>query len=457
MHKLSHQVKFFLCFFLILSAHTPIWGYDFRGRADLFVENLVKENFETVVSNFTPWLAERHTAAELEEIWYKSIGRYGPYQRHSFGEVIEKDTTVSYLYVIEFESAAFVAVAAYNGRGEVMTFILQPPEGKPIVTQPFWIVPDYSTATAPIPQIPPYVDTSAFNEVEFVMQGGTPLPATMTLAMTDEPNPVVLLFHGFGPTDRDETVGPLKPLRDIAWGLASRGIASIRFDCRAYTQPPDTIAGFNLNQYLLDDIVAMLAYIRLEPAIFDTTRIFIAAHGLGGMAAPLAVQRDGGLAGLILLSTPARPFGEMLLETVKNDLAAGDSTGSISREQLDEIASILNRLEKRLLPPDEMILFAPARVWYDLMDHNHVEIAKQMGRPLLVIHSGRDFGTAAADYEIWKKNLAGHQNAMLKKYDDLNHFYQPGLGLAGKDEYLSNTAPVDRRIVEDLAAWIKSK
>lgn len=442
---------------IILSVQVPSRADDFRNRADILVENLVRENFGAVVASFTPWLAGQHPVDELERVWFNTVGRYGPYQEHHFGEVIEKDTTISYLYVIEFEFATFVAVAAYNSRGEVMAFILQPPEGKPIFVQPSWIVPDYVAVEAPVYQIPPYVDTSLFNEVEFVMKGGTPIPATMTVAITDELNPVVLLFHGFGPTDRDETVGSLKPLRDIAWGLASRGVASIRFDCRAYTQPPDSVAAYNLNQYMLDDIAALLAYIRLESAIFDTTRIFIAAHGLGGMAAPLAALNDGGLAGLILLSVPARPFAEMLMETVRNDLKADDKSSKSDRKMLEEISGILERLENRTLPSDEMILFAPARVWYDLMDNNHLKIIKRLNSPILIVQSGRDFKASEADSKIWDKTLAGLQSVTLKKYHNLNHFFQPGLGPADKTDYMSNSAPVDRQVVEDMAAWIKSR
>ncbi|MGW4591215.1 hypothetical protein ACWEKJ_28175 [Amycolatopsis thermoflava] len=41
---------------------------------------------------------------------------------------------------------------------------------------------------------------------------------------------------GAGPQDRDETTGPNKPLKDLAWGLASRGLAVVRFDKRAGAQ-----------------------------------------------------------------------------------------------------------------------------------------------------------------------------------------------------------------------------
>ena len=49
------------------------------------------------------------------------------------------------------------------------------------------------------------------------------------------PFPGVVLVHGSGPNDRDESIGPNKPFRDLAEGLASRGIAVLRYDKRTRT------------------------------------------------------------------------------------------------------------------------------------------------------------------------------------------------------------------------------
>lgn len=44
----------------------------------------------------------------------------------------------------------------------------------------------------------------------------------------------MVLIHGSGSSDKDETVGSLKPFKDLAEGLAARGIAVYRFDKRSY-------------------------------------------------------------------------------------------------------------------------------------------------------------------------------------------------------------------------------
>ena len=44
----------------------------------------------------------------------------------------------------------------------------------------------------------------------------------------------MVLLAGSGSLDRDETIGRNKPLKDVAWGLASRGVAVLRFDKVTY-------------------------------------------------------------------------------------------------------------------------------------------------------------------------------------------------------------------------------
>ena len=64
------------------------------------------------------------------------------------------------------------------------------------------------------------------------MVGSGPLavPGTLSLPHQSEPRAAVVLLAGSGPMDRDETIGRNKPSKDLAWGLASRGVAVLPFD-----------------------------------------------------------------------------------------------------------------------------------------------------------------------------------------------------------------------------------
>lgn len=86
---------------------------------------------------------------------------------------------------------------------------------------------------------PPYADTNSMRTVNMSFgnwlskTGGTlTLPAPTP---RDDKYPCLILLGGSGPADRDSTVGALKPLKDIALGLAKSNIAVCRIDKPGFT------------------------------------------------------------------------------------------------------------------------------------------------------------------------------------------------------------------------------
>jgi len=89
------------------------------------------------------------------------------------------------------------------------------------------IASSFATASEP----PPRARTNLFREVDFTVGTGQwRLPGTLTLpvAADNRDAPALVLVHGSGPEDRDETIGANKPFRDLAWGLAAKGVAVLR-------------------------------------------------------------------------------------------------------------------------------------------------------------------------------------------------------------------------------------
>ncbi|MDR0916762.1 MAG: alpha/beta hydrolase, partial [Oscillospiraceae bacterium] len=117
---------------------------------------------------------------------------------------------------------------------------------------------------------------------------GYPVQGVLTLPDGAEPCPAVVLLQGSGPQDYDESVAMNKPFRDIARGLAERGIASIRFTKRTLTYPERIqakLADLTVREECIDDALAAKSLIAAEPRV-DTDRIFLLGHSLGGMLAP---------------------------------------------------------------------------------------------------------------------------------------------------------------------------
>ena len=88
----------------------------------------------------------------------------------------------------------------------------------------FWATPPRAPTYVP----PPYADPARFREVELAVGRSPALGATLAVPVDGAGWPGVVLVHGAGPNDRDERIGPNRPFRDLAWGLASRRARACR-------------------------------------------------------------------------------------------------------------------------------------------------------------------------------------------------------------------------------------
>ncbi len=85
---------------------------------------------------------------------------------------------------------------------------------------------------------PSYAHPERFQEQEVqIGHGKWVLPGTVSIPQSDGLFAAVLLVHGSGPHDLDETLPPNKPFRDLAWGLASQGIAVLRYEKHPKSMP----------------------------------------------------------------------------------------------------------------------------------------------------------------------------------------------------------------------------
>ncbi len=142
------------------------------------------------------------------------------------------------------------------------------------------------------------------------------------------PFPAVVLVHGSGPNDRDETFGPNKTFKDLALGLGSRGVAVLRYDKRTkvYGAKVSKLNPFTLKAETIDDALEAVALLRKEPGI-DATAIFVLGHSLGGTAAPRIGAADSGIAGLIMLAGAVRPLEQSIVDQMQY---LADADGVIS-------------------------------------------------------------------------------------------------------------------------------
>jgi fermentation-respiration switch protein FrsA (DUF1100 family) len=306
---------------------------------------------------------------------------------------------------------------------------------------------------------PPYARPESFREVAVVVgEGGDwPLPGTLTLPKGEGPFPAVVLLHGSGPNDRDETIGPNKPLRDLAWGLASQGVAVLRYEKRTREHGLRWKPSMTFREETVDDALAAVALLRKRPEV-DGKRVFVLGHSLGAMAAPEVGRRDPTLAGLVLLAGNTRPLEDLALEQITyiRSLRPSDDDQEALEKLRKQVAKVKDRGLTADTPASELPLKIPAAYWLALREYDPAATAARLTMPLLVLQGERDYQVTMADFAGWKKALAGRAGVRLKSYPKLNHLFMEGEGKEKLADY-EKAGHVSREVVDDVAAWVKGR
>ncbi len=301
---------------------------------------------------------------------------------------------------------------------------------------------------------PPYADRTTFNETAVVIgQAPWKLGGTLTLPNGPGPFPAVVLVSGSGYTDRDSTGLASKAFRDLAWGLASQGMAVLRYDKRtlthalAFARQPD----FTLDVELVDDALAAVALLRQNPRI-DSARVFVLGSSLGGLAAPRIALRDPAIAGLIMYSAPAGTVRERYLRDLQQRIRDGSRVAASAAEGrwLDLMRAYAAALAGSEGAPPHINV----RPGYPLerTGYRPEVAARDVRRPFLIIHGAMDEAMSREEIAGWVTSLRRRDDVVFRLYANHDHGLFDWRDLSGPD--LRPAGHVSEEVVDDIARWI---
>jgi dienelactone hydrolase len=410
---------------------------DREQRARAFVNALAKGDFQAAAKDFDAEMIRAFPDDALEKFWKNLIAKTGPFERQGAAKQLKVDK-----YDVVVVTCAFAKVAM-NVR------VVYDPDGK---------IGGFFVDLGP----PPYAKPDAFRETDVtVTTGEWSLPGTLTLPTGDGPFPAAVLLHGSGPQDRDGTLGFNKPLRDLAWGLASQGVAVLRYEKRTKAMQAKLVRApdaFTLKEETIDDALAAVELLSKHKHI-DKKRIFLIGHSLGAFAAPRVAEAAPEVAGLVLLAANSRPLEDLIVEQLTYVLPQQEVSEEEQKRILGEMKKQLERVKDPKLGPDtpaaELPFGAPASYWLDLRNYDPVATAAKLEQPMLILQGERDYQVTMADFEGWKKALGDHASVKLKSYPILNHFFMAGEGKAKPAEY-ENPGHVAPEVIDDIANWINT-
>jgi dienelactone hydrolase len=407
----------------------------------LAVLDLAREGrFAEVVARFARPQRKRLSAEGLRASWAEAFDRHG--------RVLDVGVPV-----VESPEAGVAAVAIpVTCEREKLTVVVSVDDAARLV--------NIQVTPAVEPWQPPaYADPDSFDERE-VTVGSGPLAVTGTLSLPRRPgpSPAVVLLSGGGPFDRDMTMGRNKLGKDLAWGLASLGVAVLRFDkvTHAHRGRVAKIHGFTPADEYVPHAVAAVRLLRQLPAV-EPGLVFVLGHSMGATFAPRVAAAEPSLAGLILLAGQAQPMHWAAVRVIRYLASLNPDAAEAAVETISRQARTVDSPELSPATPAADLPFGfPAPYWLDLRGYDPVATAAALDKPMLILQGGRDYQvTVADDLTRWRAGLADRPQVTIRVHEADNHLFFPGAGASTPAEY-EPAQHVDPAVVAEIADWLRA-
>ena len=296
---------------------------------------------------------------------------------------------------------------------------------------------------------PDYEETDVtVGQAPYVLEGVLTMPKE---ASEETPVPVCVFVHDFGAFDHDLTMGQTTFFADLADALGKMGVASLRYDSRAYAYP-DAQAETVYDE-AIEDALAACQLLKDNPLV-DPERIVLVGLGFGGMIAPRIVsQSEGAFTAMIILGSTPKTLIEWYCATQPEAYEAlGEETQETIEKMVKKVSSVSEE-EARALT-----LFGKNGYyfWEDL-HYNAVDLIKELKVPTYIGQGRRDPIVSEDDGRIAYADAIGDNMTFMsfKAFRGLNHILMNDLTVNddGLPEYAVATH-IDTQAGRTLAQWV---
>ncbi len=381
----------------------------------------------------------------LYRAWNDMVERFGNYKTTKTIKTGVKNNQEFVVEEFEFDSGYVQVRIAFSANHMVTTYLLKEMTSKADrQLEEKYRLPAYVSVKN--------VQTTSveFGKAPFVLKGELTMPKNSKNKVA-----AVVIVHGSGPGDMDGKNGPQRPYRDIAYGLASKGIAVLRYDKRTNTYADECAEDnyFTVNEETVYDAQEAVKFLSTYKGI-DDKRIVVIGHSLGGMMLPRIADMEMPLAGVVFMAAPAKRLSDKVIEQM--DYLAGlyPAQKDSYEKQKDEFV----RLQRHWYDTNTNKRYLPfgigARYWDDIETYNQTEATKKMKLPMLFLQGSRDYQVNNQDFELWKEALKGSPNATFKLLNGHTHNMIAGTGTPCPDDY-KIPANVSLQVIDELTKWLQ--
>lgn len=282
--------------------------------------------------------------------------------------------------------------------------------------------------------------TSAQEEipVEFP-SGNLTLHGTLSVPDGEGPFPVVLLLHGSGPNDRDQTIhltggnafclypglynDTIRNFKDLAKAFQADGFAVLRYDKRTYTYgnqlDPREITPYDF----IDDAHAAIDFLLTQPEV-DPDNIHLLGHSQGGNFIPIITRDRGDIASIVALAAPSGSIDTILASQFRElyyrclmDTAQGDLF-------FNQVTSDFQEIRQGTWNPNTPYLGAYPGFWRDWMDITDSTIIhfNNISVPTLFLQGSLDFNVPPEGAQVFEQELT-RDSVDVYHLEGLNHYF----------------------------------
>jgi dienelactone hydrolase len=402
-----------------------------------FMNNLSEKRYQEAYTYFNQELKNAFSLSQLKETWEYIINIYGDFEE--IREVInstESNYSVIFINITFSENYLLIFKIVYDDNNKIEGFWVND----------FILIADYNP--------PSYINPQNFSEENITIGNNWKLPATLSIPKGNGPFPAVILIHGSGPNDRDETIGPNKPFKDIAWGLASKEIIVLRYEKRTKQYPNEMsdLTNLTVNEEVIEDALMAVEFLKNYQYV-NPNKIYVIGHSLGGMLSPRIANLDDEISGIIILAGPTRGLEDLIINQTKYIASIDGKIDENESAQIDFIEEQVLKIKQLNISENELVLGVNKAYWEDLNQYNPIETANDLSINILILQGERDYQVTLVDYNNWLNSIGSKNNVDLILYPNLNHLFITGTGNSTPDEYLIE-GHIDKKVIQDITNWI---
>jgi dienelactone hydrolase len=406
------------------------------------LEHLQEGKFDKIVRSFDTTMTRKLPADDLKFMWRRVSDQLGPIEKVVDLRSVQDLGVDIVLIKVRFERLPLVVKVIFNDDNDISGFFLVPTPTSIPYSEPDYVLYD-SLMEQDIT-----VTTWPFN-----LKGAYTYPRHDTLF------PVVVLVHGTGAHDMDETIGPNRPFKDLSLGLASRGVGVVRYVKRNKAYDAQMAVGMDtitVEEEVIQDAVSALELARTLPGA-DPNRIYLVGHSLGAMLAPRIAEAAPWIKGIILMAAPARPLEDLIMEQYHYILGLdglNEEDKKVIDEMTNQIANVKSSKLSAAIPSRDLPMGMPASYWLDLRDYDPVTTALKIPQPILVLQGEKDYQVTMTDFKRWVEELNGTRQIEYRSFPGMTHLFSEGEGVPADYSEQNN---VDLEVMQVMIRFIKKE